>query len=81
MRARDLRSAILVTSPYHQRRAAVVFGRTFGEAGLTFRNYPARDPVWDPTFWWASEPARSLTTVELAKLAAQLAQALVHRSG
>jgi uncharacterized SAM-binding protein YcdF (DUF218 family) len=70
MRRSGLKSAILVTSPYHQRRAAMLFEREFGRVSLTFRNHPADDPDWDPTLWWMSEPSRSLTLVELAKLGA-----------
>jgi uncharacterized SAM-binding protein YcdF (DUF218 family) len=70
MRSQGLRSAILVTSPYHQRRAAMLFEREFGRASLSFRNHPADDPTWDPTLWWTSEPSRNLTLVELAKLGA-----------
>jgi uncharacterized SAM-binding protein YcdF (DUF218 family) len=73
MKRRGLRSAILVTSPYHQRRAAMLFEREFGRAGLTFRNHPADDPDWDATFWWTREPSRSRTFVELAKLGALVA--------
>lgn len=64
-----LRSAILVTSPYHQRRAAMHFSREFSRFGLTFINRPAADPRWSANRWWMSEPSRSLTVVELAKLA------------
>ncbi len=70
MAARGLRTAILVTSPYHQRRASVLFARSFARDGLAFRNYPARDPSWDPDRWWMREPSRTLTLVELAKLGA-----------
>jgi len=73
MKTRGLLSAILVTSPFHQRRAAILFEREFGRAGLTFRNHPAADPSWDPTLWWTSEPSRTLTLVELAKLGALVA--------
>jgi uncharacterized SAM-binding protein YcdF (DUF218 family) len=69
---RKLRSAILVTSPYHQRRASLLFARSFGPAGLVVRNYPARDPEWDPNFWWRHDPLRSRTLVEIAKLGAEL---------
>lgn len=72
MRERGLRSAILVTSPYHQRRAALLFGRAFAPADLSFRNHPAEDPEWDADRWWMREPSRSLTLVELAKLGASL---------
>ena len=73
MKTAGLRSAILVTSPYHQRRAAFLFEREFDRAGLSFRNHPADDPDWDANLWWASEPSRSLTLVELAKLGALVA--------
>jgi len=73
MQTRGLRSAILVTSPYHQRRAAMLFEREFGRASLSFRNHPADDPDWDASFWWTREPSRSLTLVELAKLGALVA--------
>lgn len=74
-----LRSAILVTSPYHQRRAAMHFEREFESAGLELRNYPAEDPRWDPTLWWVAEPSRSLTIVELAKLAFEALDGRVQR--
>jgi uncharacterized SAM-binding protein YcdF (DUF218 family) len=73
MRSRGLHSAILVTSPYHQRRAAMLFEREFGRASLTFRNHPADDPTWDPSLWWMREPSRTLTLIELAKLGALVA--------
>ncbi len=72
MREKGLRSAILVTSPYHQRRASVLFARAFAPAGLEFRNHPAQDPEWDPDRWFLDERSRSLTLVELAKLGALL---------
>ena len=78
MKARGLTTAILVTSPYHQRRAAYLFGREFPPANLTFTNYPARDPQWDPNTWWLHEPARTFTIVELAKLSVEVATALFH---
>ena len=71
-------AAILVTSPYHQRRAANLFEREFGPADLTFANYPARDPLWDPNTWWLHEPARTLTIVELAKLSVEVASTAFH---
>ena len=81
MSERGLRTAILVTSPYHQRRASVLFGRAFAPLGLTFRNHPADDPTWDPDRWWLSEPSRTLTFVELAKLGAALVFSSSQRAG
>jgi uncharacterized SAM-binding protein YcdF (DUF218 family) len=73
MKRQGLRSAILVTSPYHQRRAAILFEREFGPASLSFRNRPANDPDWDANLWWMREPSRTLTVIELAKLGALVA--------
>ena len=73
MKSAGMRSAILVTSPYHQRRAAILFEREFERVSLSFRNHPADDPDWDATLWWTREPSRSLTLVELAKLGALVA--------
>jgi hypothetical protein len=41
------------------------------------RNYPARDPEWDPNFWWRHDPLRSRTLVEIAKLGAELVRPAV----
>jgi uncharacterized SAM-binding protein YcdF (DUF218 family) len=74
MNARKLRTAILVTSPYHQRRAWMLFEREFDRRGsLQLRNYPADDPEWDSNLWWTSDPSRTRTLVELAKLGALVA--------
>lgn len=70
MQQRGLHTAILVTSPYHQRRASVLFARAFEPVGLSFRNHPATDPAWDPDRWWMTDPPRNRTLVELAKLGA-----------
>jgi len=74
MDERGLRSAILVTSPYHQRRASILFARAFTPAGLEFRNHPASDPGWDPDRWWMTRASRTLTLIELAKLGAVIAR-------
>ena len=68
MAGRKLSSAILVTSPWHQRRASIAFARAFAPSAITLRNYPARDPQWNAQFWWQHEPMRSQTLLELAKL-------------
>ena len=74
MQQRGFRTAILVTSPYHQRRASILFARSFGPAGLAFRNHPADDPTWDEDRWWMYPRSRTLTVIELAKLGAVIAR-------
>jgi len=68
MTQRRLASAILVTSPWHQRRASIEFSRAFEPHAIKLRNYPARDPQWNAVLWWQHEPMRSQTLLELAKL-------------
>jgi uncharacterized SAM-binding protein YcdF (DUF218 family) len=67
---RKIKSAILVTSPWHQRRASMAFSRAFAARGVALRNYPARDAQWNSYLWWQHEPMRSQTLLELAKLGA-----------
>ena len=69
MRDRGFTSALLVTSGYHQRRAALAFTRAFEGTPLRFRNVPADDPDWDALFWWLHPEQRELTLRELGKLA------------
>lgn len=71
MKATGLKSAILVTSAFHQRRASLHFTREFERHGLTFINRPADDASWDPTFWWTKRDSRTITLVELAKIAVE----------
>jgi len=69
-----------VTSPYHQRRASILFERQLEGTSITFRNYPARDDEWDPSLWWVSEPSRSLTLVELAELGVEVMGGLLRKT-
>ncbi len=64
-----LRSAILVTSPYHQRRASLTFARAFEGSGISVASHPVEDDLWRPNSWWQSRKTLELTAIELAKLA------------
>jgi uncharacterized SAM-binding protein YcdF (DUF218 family) len=65
---RKIKSVILVTSPWHQRRASIAFSRALAPRGIALRSFPARDPQWNAVLWWQHEPMRSQTLLELAKL-------------
>lgn len=69
MQSRGLKRALLVTSGYHQRRAALEFSRAFAGTELSFANVPAEDPDWDALLWWLDPEQSDLTLRELAKLA------------
>ena len=57
---------ILVTSPYHQRRASTVFHRALG-SGITLLNHSSIDPAWRRSHWWATSYSTQLTLSELQK--------------
>ena len=65
-KAQDIRSVILVTSPYHARRTKVTFEREFGE-GYEFRVHPANDRRWARSSWWQNGDTIRLTLSEAGK--------------
>ncbi|HEY2003671.1 MAG TPA: YdcF family protein [Candidatus Saccharimonadia bacterium] len=67
----DYRSIILVTSPYHQRRAYTVFRRALGST-FTIINHSSIDQQWRRARWWATAYSRDLTMQELQKVAYEL---------
>ncbi len=68
MQAHGLRSAILVTSPYHLRRAALTFDGVYRGSGIQIIGRAAPDGDWRKTSWWARPETRTLTLRELEKL-------------
>ena len=64
-----LRSAILVTSPYHLHRAALTFGGVYNGSGIRVIGRSAPDGEWRKQSWWRSDETRELTLRELEKLA------------
>jgi len=65
-------SIILVTSPYHQRRAYIVFRRVLG-SGMTIINHSSYDQNWRRSEWWGTSYSRNLTLSELQKVLYELA--------
>lgn len=72
MEERGLRRAILVTSPYHMRRAIIIFRAAFAPRGLSVQAYPARDSFLDLEAWWKRPQTRQFVLREYAKLVAFL---------
>lgn len=59
---------IVVTSPYHQRRASIDFSNVFGK-NVTVLNHPVQnDPDW-PVLWWVTLRGWWLGGGELLKIA------------
>jgi uncharacterized SAM-binding protein YcdF (DUF218 family) len=64
-----LQSAILVTSPYHLRRAKVTFDAAYSSSGISLMVHAAPDSQWRKQSWWQQAETRRLTFTELQKLA------------
>ncbi|MBV9580999.1 MAG: YdcF family protein [Chloroflexi bacterium] len=65
----NLQSAILVTSPYHLRRAQVTFDAAYAGSGIQLTVHAAPDSQWRKLSWWQQAETRRLTFTELQKLA------------
>lgn len=66
---KGISSVILVTSPYHQRRAGLEFGQLAGSK-VKIVNHPiASDNQWS-SWWWMSPSGWFLAVSELVKIAA-----------
>jgi uncharacterized SAM-binding protein YcdF (DUF218 family) len=64
-----LRSAILITSPYHARRAKLTFDAAYAGSGIGLTVHAAPDSQWRKLSWWQQPETRRLTFTELQKLA------------
>lgn len=60
------KSIILVTSPYHQRRANLNFKDALGP-GVEIINHSAADSSWRKNSWWTQDYTVQLTLSELQK--------------
>jgi uncharacterized SAM-binding protein YcdF (DUF218 family) len=63
----NVRSLVIVTSPYHQRRALWAARRTL--TGIEILSRPADPSSWRPAGWWKSPWNRRIVLGEYAKLA------------
>ena len=68
MLANGLKSAILVTSPYHLQRAVLTFRGVYDGTGIRVIGRSAPDGEWRKTSWWMNPETRALTVRELEKL-------------
>jgi uncharacterized SAM-binding protein YcdF (DUF218 family) len=63
----QIKSIILVTSPYHQRRAYITFREYLGPDFVIY-NHSATDSAWRKNGWWKDSWARKLTWEEFKKI-------------
>lgn len=67
LQSRHARQIILVTSPYHQRRAGLLFEQFLGD-DVTVINHSTTDERWRRSAWWDNAYSFSLTISELQKV-------------
>jgi uncharacterized SAM-binding protein YcdF (DUF218 family) len=63
-----MRSAILVTSPYHLHRATLTFKSVFHGTSITIIPRSAPDSAWRKVGWWNNPETRRLTFRELERI-------------
>jgi uncharacterized SAM-binding protein YcdF (DUF218 family) len=66
LKALGARTATLVTSPYHQRRATAAARRAW--PAIRVRSHAASPSAWTPQRWWATSSGRRVVFSEYAKL-------------
>ena len=73
MQSHGWRSAILVTDPFHMRRALLTFRQAFGPAGLAVAASPADGSKYGVDNWWTDRNAIMRVAQEYLKLCYYLA--------
>ena len=68
LKSMHAKTIILVTSPYHQRRANLNFRKILG-SDITILNHSATDSAWRKSTWWQHPGTFGLTMDELQKTA------------
>jgi uncharacterized SAM-binding protein YcdF (DUF218 family) len=69
---RGFHSLILVTSPYHTRRARLIFDQVFRDTQVAVSIQAVPDHWYHGRAWWRDAQARSVTALEYTKIIAQL---------
>ncbi len=64
----NFKRLILVTSPYHQRRASIEFNRRLGDIATIVNHPTSTDRYWNSGNWWATPLGVWLGTSELIKV-------------
>lgn len=65
---RRLRSLIVVTDPYHTRRARMAFQDVFRDTGIAVMVQPVNESKYRPDSWWRTQDGLRETWTEYVKL-------------
>lgn len=69
----EIKSCIVITDPFHTRRARLIFRDAFRGSGMVMRVIPVRGHWYRSNTWWMSERGREATLKEYVKLIAYVA--------
>lgn len=72
MLQKNFHSLILVTDPYHMRRALVIFNLVFRETGIKIYHSAAESGAYDPFRWWDKKHDLAFVQREYLSLAYNL---------
>jgi uncharacterized SAM-binding protein YcdF (DUF218 family) len=68
MQRQGMDSAMIVTDPYHTRRAKIIFDRIFDGSGIQLRIQPVEGHWFRPFTWWLHPQGWKVTALEYIKL-------------
>jgi uncharacterized SAM-binding protein YcdF (DUF218 family) len=68
MQRQGMESAMIVTDPYHTRRAKIIFDRIFKGSGIHLRTHPVEGHWFQPFIWWLHPQGWKYTALEYLKL-------------
>lgn len=68
MQKQDMESAMIVTDPYHTRRAKIIFDSVFQDTGIKLRMHPVDGHWFRPFTWWLHPQGWKYTLLEYFKL-------------
>ena len=64
----NAKNIIIVTSPYHQRRAYEIFKEVFKDQNVKLINSPSGYSAWSAESWWQKSASFDITVSELLKI-------------
>ena len=73
LRKNGMKSVIVVTDPFHSRRAQIIFDDVFKSSGIKTTIHPVSADWYRASTWWLSSSGRRDTLLEYSKMVGYLA--------
>ena len=72
MQERGFESAIVVSSPYHMRRSAILFDRAFKDSRVELIYHPVQESWFKVKYWWKDPHTRKTVRQEYMKMSVNI---------